>query len=94
MNVLIIPSWYPSKGMPINGIFFQDQAIALAKYGHKVTLIDVSFHGRNDTFNPMNFRLNHKADNGVQVYSLKIPSFYILSRFSYTFLWKIGKSVV
>ena len=87
MNVLIIPSWYPSKGMPVNGIFFQDQAIALSRYGHKVTLIDVSFFGRKDTFNPLNFRFNHKEDRGVQVYSFKMPSFYILSRFSLTFLW-------
>ncbi len=32
MNILIIPSWYPTKNSPLSGIFFKEQAIALAKY--------------------------------------------------------------
>jgi len=81
MNLLIIPSWYPSKGLPGNGIFFREQAIALSKAGHQVTVIDVSFHGRKDIFNSKIFRLTYQNDEGVHEYSLKTPSFYILSRF-------------
>jgi glycosyltransferase involved in cell wall biosynthesis len=32
MHILIIPSWYPTEQNKINGIFFQEQAKAIAKY--------------------------------------------------------------
>ena len=89
MNLLIIPSWYPSKRSPINGIFFREQAVALSRGGHNVTLIDVSLHGRKDWFNSKNFRLTYQNDEGVHVYSLKIPSF-ALTRFlpAHLFIFK------
>jgi glycosyltransferase involved in cell wall biosynthesis len=31
MNIFIVPSWYPTNERPINGIFFKEQAEALAK---------------------------------------------------------------
>jgi len=83
MNLLIVPSWYPSRGAPLNGIFFREQAIALSKGGHNVTLIDVSFHGRHDLFNSKNFHMSYQNDEGVHVYAFKIPSFYLLSRISF-----------
>jgi len=73
-----------------NGIFFREQAVALSKAGHNVTVIDVSFHGRKDIFNAKNFRFTYKNDDGVHVYSFKMPSFYILSRITplYLFIFK------
>lgn len=96
MNLLIIPSWYPSKGSPVNGIFFREQAIALSKKGHNVTLIDVTFHGREDIFNSKNFRYTYTNDNGVHTYLFKIPSFYILTRMPslFIFLYKMLLSIV
>ena len=38
MHILIVPSWYSSKRNPVLGSFFKEQAIALSKYGHKVTI--------------------------------------------------------
>jgi hypothetical protein len=35
-NILMIPSWYPTKTNPINGSFFREQALALAS--------DFNFH--------------------------------------------------
>lgn len=32
MNILIIPSWYPTSENPLSGIFFAEQAEALSKY--------------------------------------------------------------
>ena len=32
MNIMIIPSWYPSKDEPITGIFFKEQAILYAQH--------------------------------------------------------------
>jgi glycosyltransferase involved in cell wall biosynthesis len=87
MEILIIPSWYPSRGAPVNGIFFKEQAIALARNGHNVTVIDVTLHGRKDIFNPTNFRLVHENIEGVHTYSFRIPSFFILSRIQPLFIW-------
>lgn len=39
MHVLIVPSWYPTSERPVSGIFFREQAIALAKAGHKVGVV-------------------------------------------------------
>ena len=86
MRLLIIPSWYPSKGNPVNGIFFREQALALSKSGHHVTVIDVTFHGRNDFFRKDNFRFFYKNDEGIHTYSYKMPSFYIFSRISFVFI--------
>ena len=38
MNILILPSWYPSPDDPLNGSFFAEQAQALAGAGHRVTV--------------------------------------------------------
>jgi glycosyltransferase involved in cell wall biosynthesis len=87
MKVLIIPSWYPSRGAPINGIFFKEQAVALAGSGHEVTVIDVTFHGRKDIFNATNFRLIYENVDGVHTYSFRMPSFFILSRIQPLYVW-------
>ena len=38
-HVLILPSWYPSKEQPIRGIFFREQASALASSGVVVGVV-------------------------------------------------------
>ncbi|WP_077619736.1 glycosyltransferase [Bacillus sinesaloumensis] len=39
MKIVIVPSWYPTENNPINGIFFKEQAKALQKAGHDVTVL-------------------------------------------------------
>lgn len=39
LHVLFLPSWYPKDTMDIGGSFFREQAIALHKKGHKVSVI-------------------------------------------------------
>ena len=39
MHILVLPSWYPTKEDPINGSFFAEQAEALARHGHRVSVI-------------------------------------------------------
>lgn len=41
MRVLILASWYQNKSNPVRGSFFREQALALVRSGHKVTLISV-----------------------------------------------------
>ncbi len=38
-HVLILPSWYPTRYAPLNGVFFQEQARALHKAGVQVGVI-------------------------------------------------------
>lgn len=30
-TILMLPTWYPTKDNPINGVFFREQAIAMQK---------------------------------------------------------------
>lgn len=39
MHILVIPSWYATPRNPIRGSFFREQALALAKAGHRVGLL-------------------------------------------------------
>ena len=39
MHILIIPSWYKDKQNPNSGVFFEEQARALQKRGHKIGII-------------------------------------------------------
>lgn len=39
MNILMIPSWYRTKENPNAGVFFHEQAVALAKHGHNVDIL-------------------------------------------------------
>jgi glycosyltransferase involved in cell wall biosynthesis len=38
-KILILPSWYPSDSLPVNGIFVQDQAIVLSRHYAVATLV-------------------------------------------------------
>ncbi len=46
MNILVLPSWYPSKADPVKGSFFAEQAAALARFGHTVTVMAVYNDGK------------------------------------------------
>lgn len=46
MKVLMIPSWYPTKEMPMLGTFYKEQAEALAAHGAEVAVIYVDVNGR------------------------------------------------
>ncbi len=41
MNLYIIPAWYPQNDDDVIGIFFREQAKALADRGHNVTVIHI-----------------------------------------------------
>lgn len=38
MHILVIPSWYSNPRNPVLGSFFKEQALALQKFGHKITI--------------------------------------------------------
>lgn len=39
MKILVIPSWYPSRLRPVEGIFIHEQAIALHESNHQVSTL-------------------------------------------------------
>lgn len=41
MKIYIIPAWYPQSESDINAIFFREQAQALVKRGHDVTVLHI-----------------------------------------------------
>lgn len=51
MNLFLIPSWYPSPGNPISGIFFQEQAHELADLLPDMTVV-VSRWGQGENVIP------------------------------------------
>lgn len=48
MNIFFIPSWYPSPNQPLPGIFFREQAIALARNYPSQVRVGISTWGQND----------------------------------------------
>ena len=49
MRILVLPSWYPTKENPVYGAFFAEQAEALSRYGHDVSVLAVrgDAHGKS-----------------------------------------------
>ncbi len=46
MHILVLPSWYPTEEDPVKGSFFAEQAAALARFGHAVTVMAVYDDGK------------------------------------------------
>lgn len=80
MNIAIIPSWFPTKNNPLNGSFFYEQAIEIAKMGHKVYILNCSYLGRKDYFSKSNFFIVKKIINNLTIYSYTFPSFGVFRK--------------
>ena len=76
MHVLIIPSWYANTYNPLSGVFFKEQAEALAKYGNKIGVIAIQEISIKDIFKQkkLDFSNKHFTENGVYTYSLQYPA--------------------
>lgn len=72
MNIIVIPSWYESIKRPTLGSFFKEQAIALSKRGHNVTLIFPGLIGTKE-LKDCNFKIKKYEDNGITVYRINTP---------------------
>lgn len=80
MNILIIPSWYPNEDEPLSGCFFKEQAIALAKRGHHVVVLNASLQSRKNITSSLNFKLRTVSYDGVTEYAYNIPALGVWSR--------------
>ena len=92
MNVLIIPSWYRSLNQPNSGVFFRDQAKAIASNGHTVVLLDASLRDRSGWFSKDCMRFNKVVDENITVYTFNFPSL-IFGKFPYIHCFVYGISL-
>ena len=78
MHIVILPSWFRLKSNITNGSFFMEQAVAVKKAGHDVTLIDAHivpsriFFGKERTFG-----VRHFTENGVDMYVHQSPTLFV-----------------
>lgn len=73
MKVLILPSWYPNNAQDSNGVFFRDQAIALAHAGHDVSLLAIKLRSVRTLFNVNSEKYkSYENDEGVKTYRKQV----------------------
>lgn len=79
MHILIIPSWYPTKQNNINGIFFKEQAKAIAKSDNtnKVGVISATYTSIISAFKSQSFKYGYiKTENSnFKEYIFSFPAF-------------------
>lgn len=70
MHILILPSWYVSSYNALSGIFFKEQAEALAKHGHHVGVIAIQGVGIRQVIDQKKLDLSNSyfVENGVHTY--------------------------
>lgn len=86
MNILVIASWYINENNSIRGSFFREQAIALKKSGHKVTLISVEQLPGKKCFSHYANKYREYLDEGVRTII-----YYQVSFGSRPHLFHVGK---
>ena len=87
MHILVIPSWYKSDQYPFMGSFFEEQARALIKAGHQVSIFFPSIYPISAIFKDKPKYQENWDDNGLTTYatvvqgivprSLKFNNFYL-----------------
>lgn len=76
MNIVILPSWFRLKSNRTNGSFFMEQAVAVAKQGHHVTLIDAQIIPTRRYFKTeRDIGIKHYTEDGVELYEYKTCGF-------------------
>ncbi|MBQ7936541.1 MAG: glycosyltransferase [Clostridia bacterium] len=76
MNIVILPAWFRLKANRTNGSFFLEQAVAMAKAGHKVTLINAQLiPTRIYLATERDVGIKHYIENGVEIYEYKTGAF-------------------
>jgi len=75
MHILIIPSWYTTRENPQAGIFFKEQAEALAKYGNKVGVIALNEISIRNIWEKreINLQYHRYIEKEVTTYRLQYP---------------------
>jgi glycosyltransferase involved in cell wall biosynthesis len=73
MNILIIPAFFQTKAKPTLGSFFMDQARALNKAGHNVTVLYCDTYSVKCVNDWINYREDSaEMENGITIYRKKV----------------------
>lgn len=91
MNIVIIANGYPTCREPQYGCFEKDQAIALQKEGHKVSILYVD--GRFRKYY-RRIGVNHLRENDIDIYGLFLFPTALLFKMSYKFHYWVKKHML
>lgn len=88
VKVLVLPSWYPSKSYPNNGIFFKEQIEALKKSNMDVTVLCIDIPYRTTKRDFKYFVKNIYIENNIKVYRYVLPLSFLhrMPKMYYKFL--------
>ncbi|HHL3632948.1 glycosyltransferase [Neisseria polysaccharea] len=84
MHVLVIPSWYPQSEQDVDGIFFQNQALALQRKGIKTAILAPMFrYLRKETASILTgpYGFAQYRQKGLNIYAWR--SMYFFPRFPF-----------
>lgn len=86
-HILIIPSWYPKNKNDVSGVFFRDQAIALANSGNKVGVIAPIFKSlkKLKSYEKVN---DFENDCGIATYRRRVLAIPPKINFLKYLIWK------
>ena len=90
MNILIFSRGYPSIQDSQWGCFERDQARALQKMGHSVTVISVD--GRFRLY-PRKLGITYSEDNGIHIYNIYLLPFKALIPLGYKLRLKVWRHI-
>lgn len=93
-NILFVPSWYPTKRKPINGIFFKQQAEALSNLDLNIKILYVNIISIREILKVKEKLGFHKViENNIEVYRYNainiFPKIYRFYVELYVFLFNI-----
>jgi glycosyltransferase involved in cell wall biosynthesis len=81
-KILIIPIWYPSQRSFVDGIFIEDQAIALSENYDVIVMVPQLISWKVFLFNRAEIAGGFENRSGVKVYRYPVPLFPKLSTLS------------
>ena len=95
MHVLVIPSWYHTTFNRIRGIFFKDQALAIADKVDKVGVVAPVLISIKEIFKTklLSFEEERCTDQGLFEYIQPILAFPFLKRYNRYLQFRIGKKM-
>ena len=96
MHILVLPSWYPNNPQDINGVFFRDQAKALAAHGHKVGVISLNLRSLRNLGNKNQAEnaASYEVDEGIHTYRDSVWKVFSRTPYSKYLLWRRGANRV
>jgi len=100
MHILIIPSWYTTSYNELSGIFFKEQAEALAKYNDKVGVIALQDVGIRNIIKQKKIDLYNRytIENDVHTYRLQyldiLKNEFLVNKFKMFYFKRIFKRYI